>query len=214
MNNDLLAYGSSVERLLNSIKADLDKFFKTHTHQSAYGVLHRNCLGGSRGQTCKNRGGNIQTPEFNHICCMASREAVPEGEESGGLDFEDGPESSEDCPESSEPEDDDVMHGIPEEEDTSAAASAREAATVPSTAGIDIFEAIDFQTTPSTEPPVLHTMTVLALEAYVKERVIVIPARQKCLKEQFPHLNSGSHNWKVWVTITLLMRRFVTCLVV
>ena len=36
---------------------------------------------------------------------MASREAVPEGEESEGLDFEDGPESF-------EPEDDDVMHGI------------------------------------------------------------------------------------------------------
>ena len=73
------------------------------------------------------------------------------------MDFENDAESS-------EPEDDDVMHGIeiPEEEDTSAAASAREPATVASAAGIDIFEAIDFQTTPSTEPPVLHTMTVLA----------------------------------------------------
>ena len=29
MNNDLLAYGSSVVRLLNSIKTDLDKFSKT-----------------------------------------------------------------------------------------------------------------------------------------------------------------------------------------
>ena len=86
------------------------------------------------------------------------------------MDFEDGPESSEDGPESSEPEDDDVMHGIgiPEEEDTSAAASAREPATGASTAGIDIFEAIDFQTTPSTEPPLFHTMIVLALQAYVK----------------------------------------------
>ena len=62
---------------------------------------------------------------------MASKEAVPEGEESEGLDFEDDPESS-------EPEDDDVMHWIeiPEEEDTSGAASAVEPAAVVSTACI------------------------------------------------------------------------------
>ena len=29
MNNDLLAFGSSIERLLNLIKTDKDKFFKT-----------------------------------------------------------------------------------------------------------------------------------------------------------------------------------------
>ena len=105
-------------------------------------------------------------------------------------------EESEGDPESSEPEDDDVMHGIeiPEEEDTSAAASAVEPATVASTAGIEISEAIDFQTTPSTEPPVLHTMIVLALKTYVKERVIVIPGGQKFPKEQFPHLDSSKKN--------------------
>ena len=113
------------------------------------------------------------------------------------MDFEDDPGSS-------EPEDDDVMHGIeiPEEEDTSAAASAVEPATVASTAGIEISETIDFQTTPSTEPPVLHTMIVLALKAYVKERVIVIPAGQKFPREQFPHLDSSKKDKAVNIIYT------------
>ena len=136
---------------------------------------------------------------------MASREAVPEGEESEGLDFEDGPESS-------EPEDDDVMHGIeiPEEENTSAAASAVEPTKVASTSGIEISEAIDFQTTPSTEPPVLHAMTVLALKAYVKERVIVIPAGQKFLKEQFPHVDSAKKEKAVNIIYTELATHMVS----
>ena len=134
---------------------------------------------------------------------MASREAVPEGEESE-VDFEDGPESSE--------PDDDVMFGIeiPEEEDTSAAASAVEPATVVSTVGIEISEAIDFQTTPSTEPPVLHTMILLALEAYVKGRVIVIPAGQKFPKEQFPHLDSSKKEKAVNIIYTELATHMVS----
>ena len=47
-------------------------------------------------------------------------------------------------------------------------ASAVEPTKVANASGIKISEAIDFQTTPSTEPPVLHTMIVLALQAYVK----------------------------------------------
>ena len=148
-------------------------------------------------QTCKNRGGNIQTPEFNHVFHLARREAVPEGEEWRAWTFEDDPESS-------EPGDDDVMHGIeiPEEEDTSAATSEVEPATVASTAGSEISEAIDFQTTPSTKPPLLHTMIVLALKAYVKERVIVIPAGQTSPKEQFLHLDSSKKNKAVNIIYT------------
>ena len=136
---------------------------------------------------------------------MAGKEAVPEGEESEGLDFEDDPESS-------EPEDDDVKHGIeiPEEEDTSAAASSVVPAAVVSTAGIEISETIDFQTTPSTEPPVLHTMIVLALKAYVKERVIVIPAGQKFLKEQVPHLDSSKKEKAVNIIHTEFARHMVS----
>ena len=128
---------------------------------------------------------------------MASREAVPKGEELEGLDFEDDPESSETV-------DDDVMHGIdiPQEEETSAAASEVEPATVASTAGIEISETIDFQTTPSTEPPVLHTMILLALKAYVKERVIVIPAGQKFPREQLPHLDSSKKDKAVNIIYT------------
>ena len=204
MNNDLLACSSSVERLLNLIKTDLDKFFKTHI--KAPTEFYTETLLAEAGVSIKRaRTEEVKNRRQSSTMSASWQAAVPEGEESEGLDFEDGPESS-------EPEDDDVMHGIgiPEEEDTSAAASAREPATVASTAGIDIFEAIDFQTTPSTEPPLFHTMIVLALEAYVKERVIVIPAGQKFLKEQFPHIDSLKKDKAVNIIFTELATHMVS----
>ena len=204
MNNDLLACSFSVERLLNLIKTDKDKFFKTHikarTEFFTETVLAEEGASIKRARTEEE----IYRLQSSTISCfIASREAVPEGEESE-VDFEDGPESSE--------PDDDVMFGIeiPEEEDTSAAASAVEPATVVSTAGIEISEAIDFQSTPSTEPPVLHAMTVLALKAYVKERVIVIPAGQKFPKEQFPHLDSSKKEKAVNIIYTELATHMVS----
>ena len=45
-------------------------------------------------------------------------------------------------------------------------------------------------------------MIVLALKAYVKERVNVIPAGQKFLKEQVPHLDSSKKDQAVNIMYT------------
>ena len=91
MNYDLLAYGSSVVRLLNSIKTDLDRFFKTdikaRTEFYTETVLaEAGCPSNVQEQKRKYTDSRVQPC----LPFMASREAVPEGEESEGLHFEDG----------------------------------------------------------------------------------------------------------------------------